>query len=276
LRRLSTQPRARFGKASPAKPTTSRSYARSSASVGDKGLDDISLADVDKLVEDLEARGRSGATINRHLSALNKFLKWTLSREYRVRPLFKLEWEAESEGRIRWIEPDEEARLMELLPPDAAKLVRCAILTGMRRGELLGLKPEQIEWHFADQVGWVRLWDTKNKKPRSVPITHDTYEDLRYLADGRMPRPDDLGRTWNKARKTMRLSKDPWFVFHCCRHTCATRLVQANVNLAVVKEFMGHKTIETTLRYAHVNATSLTDALKTLVAHSGRRLRKVA
>ena len=91
-----------------------------------------------------------------------------------------------------------------------------------------------------------------------------------FLSDGRMPRADSLGREWNRARKAMGLEDDPWFVFRCCRHTCATRLVQANVNLAVVKEFMGHKTIETTLRYAHVNDTGLTDALRSLNIHRNK------
>jgi site-specific recombinase XerD len=53
----------------------------------------------------------------------------------------------------------------------------------------------------------------------------------------------------------MGLSDDENFVFHCLRHTRATRLVEMGVNLRVIQQFMGHKAIQTTLRYAHVSMT---------------------
>ena len=238
--------------------------------LGDVELDDIGHHEFDRIISVLEEGGATPATVNRYLSAYDTFLKWCLSREYRTRPLPKLEWQKESEGRVRWITEDEEAALEESLPSHIWHLVRSAIKTGMRRSELIYLEPEQVEWLDADNCGWVHLWRTKNGTPRSVPIDYETYEDLMFLSDGRMPRADSLGREWNRARKAMGLEDDPWFVFRCCRHTCATRLVQANVNLAVVKEFMGHKTIETTLRYAHVNDTGLTDALRSLNIHRNK------
>ena len=59
----------------------------------------------------------------------------------------------------------------------------------------------------------------------------------------------------------MGLTKDDQFVFHATRHTCATRMVDASINIFVIKEWMGHKRIETTLRYAHVRPENLDEAL---------------
>jgi len=67
----------------------------------------------------------------------------------------------------------------------------------------------------------------------------------------------------------MKLSNDPWFTFHVTRHTCATRLVEANVHLRTIQKWLGHKTIETTLRYAQVSEGVLAAALTTLEKYPG-------
>lgn len=233
------------------------------ALMGDKGLDAIDTNFVDDLIIRLLAEGKADGTINRYLSAFNTFLKWTNERGYRKTPLPTFAWRDEDEGRIRWITPEEEEELYSLLSEDTAKLVRIAIHTGMRRSELLSLEPGQIT------RGWVHIWKTKSGTPRSVPLSPEDEADLRYLVtQGRMPTASSLRYQWDQARAAMGLSGDDHFVFHACRHTCATRMVMTgSVNLRVVQTFLGHKRIETTTRYAHVNDTMLTDALQTVLAH---------
>ena len=226
-------------------------------------INDIKQNSVDKLVEKLSNRKLSDATINRYLSTLSSFLKWASDRGYYNHSLPKMPWRDEKEGRIRWITAAEEYALMDLLPPDIAKLVRAAIRTGMRREEILSLEMGQL------QDGKVHLWKTKSGYPRTIPVSSETFADLSYLVSTKaMPNAVALRRHWQSARKAMGLLEDRHFVFHACRHTCATRLVQANVNIRVIKEFMGHRSIETTLRYAHVNDNLLTDAMEKLEAHS--------
>lgn len=63
------------------------------------------------------------------------------------------------------------------------------------------------------------------------------------------------------SQSKMGLATDPYFVFHACRLACATRLVQANVNLRIIRRFMGHERIETTIRHAQLSDTMLQGAL---------------
>jgi len=233
--------------------------------MGDKPLDAIDTHFIDDLIDALAALKKADSTINRYLSAFRAFLSWCTQRNYRTVALPTFAWREEDEGRIRWITPQEEVKLKAILPETIWKVVRIAIHTGMRRGELLSIEPEQVT------KGWCHLWETKSGSPRSVPLCPEDEEDLRWLAqDGNMPNEVTLRREWNEARKAMGLVDDPWFVFHACRHTCATRMVRAKptINLAVIQKFMGHKVIATTLRYAHIDDESLTGALQAVLAHN--------
>jgi len=234
--------------------------------VGDVRVEDITTATVVTLTKKLRTKKTSHKTLNRYYSVFNTLLKWAHDLRY-LKELPKFPWNKETEGRIRVITPEEEKRLVQLLVEygrmDIADLVRVAILTGMRRGELLGLQRKDIE------KGWVRLHGdkTKNGRNRSIPIDEDTERLLLALMVVGMPHVEVLRYYWDRAKEDMGLAEDPWFVFHACRHTCASRLVEANVNLRVIQEWMGHQAIQTTLRYAHVRSENLENALEKLIAH---------
>lgn len=219
-----------------------------------KLLASLTTLDIDSLVGDLLSE-REGSTVNRYLSTLHKLLEWGKDRGVlKAVPTFS--WQTEAEGRIRWITEEEEQALYDALGASpVATVVRVAIATGLRRNELLGLDMTTVE------PNWVRLWETKTKTPRSVPITQETYHDLCSLLQGTMPTLHQLRYAWDAARAEIGLGGDPLFVFHATRHTCATRLVRSNVNIRIIQRWLGHKRIETTLRYAHVNDEMLSAAL---------------
>lgn len=166
-------------------------------------------------------------------------------------------WAKAVQGRIRWITPPEKATLMTLLPENVAHLVKVAIETGCRRDELLTVVPEQIN---GDRL---HLWKTKTDSPRTVYMEPSTTALLTGpVVSGRLPTRNYLRRQWAKAKDAMELTDDGNFVFHCCRHTRATRLLEAGIDIRVVKEMLGHKRIETTMRYAHVKASNIEAAME--------------
>lgn len=221
-------------------------------------LDAIDTHSIDKVISALQKRGKANGTINRYLSHLRTFLGWAKGRKYRTIPIedISFDWREESVGRIRWITPTEEAKLKEYLPENVWKLVKVAIETGCRRDELLTAELGQINGTR------LHLWKTKTDTPRTIPMSAETAETLHNLiASGTMPTRRNLRSWWDRAKKRMGLEHDDDFVFHVTRHTRATRMVDAGINVFVIKDWMGHKRIETTLRYAHVKPQNLEDAL---------------
>lgn len=220
-------------------------------------LSTMTAHQVRQVVRELEKLDRSPATINRYLSHFRTFLAWCRKDGMAARDPEEIEWpwQKEYSGRIRWLTFEEEDRLLELLPENTAKLVKVAIATGCRREELMGAKLDQVRADAFD------IWKTKNQEARTVPLAPDTALMLRELLGGAMPSKRSLRRHWDAAKKKMGLEKDEEFVFHACRHTCATRMVDADIDIRVIQEWLGHKRIETTLRYAKVKPKKLQSVL---------------
>lgn len=233
-------------------------------------VDSLTTPDLDRLADVLQKGSDGGpkasdSTINRYLSHLHKLMDHGASRGYRrenPEPLV-FPWREESEGRIRWLTYEEEAKLQELLPANCWTLVEASIDGGFRRGELLSLEPAQFSGNR------VHLWETKTDSPRTVHMDYVKSTNLYDLVCRKqMPSESELRYQWDKAKAAMGLENDENFVFHACRHTCCTRLVESGVNLRVIQKFMGHKRIETTIRYAHVRDEMLEEASRAKSQHA--------
>lgn len=231
-------------------------------------LDAIYTAGVRKVIKHLEKEGKSDGTVNRYLSHLRTFLAWHVAEGNRKAPVDAIvwDWRKETKGRIRWLSPAEEAQMVSLVPENIGKLIRVALATGCRRDELITVQADQIE----DNV--LHLWKTKTDSPRSVPMTPETAAILLDLVTSRtMPTRRTLRRRWDAAKVKLGLGDDKDFVFHACRHTCATRLLDSDVDVLIIKEWLGHKRIETTQRYTHVKPRNLQSAL----AKMGEKMAKL-
>lgn len=243
----------------------------------DTRLDAIDTQMVDRLAKKLKDTGRSTGTINRYLSHLHVFLKFCKERKYRTLPVdgeegIKFAWKKAKKGRIRWVTLEEEQALKAYLlgreheKAEQAKhvwdVIQIALETGCRRDEILTAKLDQLNGHN------LTLWETKTEAHRTIPLSPHVRKLLvNLIKSGNMPSRRGLRTWWEKARVHMGLDKDPDFVFHACRHTCASRMVDADVNIFVIQEWMGHKVIETTRRYAHVKPQKLEDALRKVGDH---------
>ncbi len=129
--------------------------------------------------------------------------------------------------------------------------------TGARIGEALALKWNDIQGNVAT------FWITKSGKSRSVPLTIRAAQALVSARKFGRSGPfsnityPNFKYNWNRARKLNHFDTDPHMVPHILRHTCASRLVQAGIDLRRVQSFLGHQTIQMTLRYAHLATNDL-------------------
>lgn len=226
-------------------------------------LVDITASDLVDLVLELEDQGNSGSTINKKTSCLNMMFK-TAESEWGLKEYPKAPRRKENKHRIRWMDVDEEEAVLKLVDhlglADLRDYIIVAIDTGFRRGELLGFKSKD----YSQGMLHLHAGETKGDAARSVPATKRVSE----VFNRRLNRsvifqdlnPHTLRWQWEQVRGLMGLDDDPQFVVHMLRHTCASRMVQRGVPLAVVQKWMGHKKIETTLRYAHLAPESLLQA----------------
>lgn len=216
-------------------------------------LDEIDTPMLDELANILH-QGRASGTVNNKLSSLAAMLRFALQRGWiDKRPIFP--WKDPGQHRIRWLKDNEEQELLSRLPDDVRAFCEILIHTGMRRGELLSLTKEQVDGDF------IRLWKTKNKKPRSVPMTPRVKE----LVDQWVPFSElsikRLQHHWGMARRQMGLVDDKEFVLHTLRHTAATRMLATTNNIVLVQQLLGHERIQTTLKYAHIDNQQLLEAV---------------
>lgn len=222
--------------------------------MGDPRLNEITTEMIDDYVR-VVSNDVKNSTVNRKLSSLHTILKYAYDREWIAR-MPKFTWLREDNEYIRWLSKEEEEQLLKLLPERISAFVEILINTGMRRGELLTMKRDQLDGDYA------RLWKTKTKKARSVPLT----ERAKELLEKHLPF-SDLGVShirweWDKARTAMGLMDDPHFCMHMLRHTAATRVLDTTGRLEVVQRVLGHSKIATTQRYAHLSDDTLLDAVR--------------
>ncbi|MEO1701578.1 MAG: site-specific integrase [Pseudomonadota bacterium] len=222
------------------------------------GVDYRQNAAVDAIITDLRRKGNSNATINRKLAAYFKLLR-KAERDGLIMKLPAYVRLPEKKGRIRFLSPQEEERLFSSMKARSEQCFRlCEFLvdTGARVGEALSLKHADISENSAT------FWITKSGRSRTVPLTKRANAALaRYAANPVGPfsnvQYQKLRYHWGEVKKTCALDADKELVLHTLRHTCATRLVKAGIDLRRVQMFLGHQTIQMTLRYAHLATKDL-------------------
>ena len=147
--------------------------------------------------------------------------------------------------------------------------------TGLRRGELLNLQWADVSLDRNPQVT-VRGEGAKSGQTRHVPLNSTAADTLRQWraqteGDGLVfVAPDggrfkDISNLWEKLRTDSGL-KD--FRLHDCRHDFASRLAMAGVDLAVIRELLGHSDFMLTLRYAHLQPAKRAEAVERIVDQS--------
>ena len=171
------------------------------------------------------------------------------------------------------ISKEDEQKIMEYFDinkmPRMKNIVTLLIETGIRKGEMYKLTRETM---LVDKGkhGCIVLYDTKNGEDRIVPLTQKAMEALVYLFQTSetkyavYEKYNKLRYDWEKMKKAIGKETEKDFVIHTCRHTCCTRLLANNAPLKKVQLWLGHKRIETTMRYTHLIANDIMDMTKFL------------
>jgi integrase len=146
--------------------------------------------------------------------------------------------------------------------PDARAMVLVAFYTGMRLGEML----------CCSVVGEnLSLPDTKNGQPRLVPIHSSIRRYARHLP---FTTPKvTLQRAFDRARRRAGLSH---VRIHDLRHSAASEMINAGVDLYTVGAVLGHKDSRSTQRYAHLATATLADAVRRIGKSSPTAKKKAA
>lgn len=253
---------------------------------------DIDRADLQRLVARWHEDGLSASSIRNTVNAVRAIYRdadLLAQGSIAINPTLGLRLPAVRGTRDRIAPPDEALQLLQALPADDRALWATALFAGLRLGELMALRFEDIEFEqgtirvtrsFDPKAGFV---DPKSKAGRRrVPIAAllreylEAHRELTGRASGLVfgrsaDRPfqpqtvnDRARRAWGKAGLSP-------IGLHECRHTCASFFIAAGVNAKTLSTFMGHASITTTLdRYGHLFPGSEAEAASLLDAYLAR------
>ena len=226
-----------------------------------------------KLFDKSTRRGTpvSNSTVNRYDSTLSHAFTVAMKEWQWIddNPFRKIKTLKEPEGIVRFLSDEERESLLRECKAHSCDLYAIMVLalsTGARRNELLGLR-----WVDVDlKTGLVTFPKTKNGDRRTVPITGHALELIKEIASQRRFKSELLfpGRRTAKPmaienifQAAMKRAGIENFRFHDLRHSAASYLVMAGVDMRTVAEILGHKDLKMTHRYAHLSRKHVSDAV---------------
>ena len=218
----------------------------------------VSITDlaVDDMITRMKNDGLANGTINRKLAVLSKLLR-RAKKLGLLSALPEIERQREGKGRDRVWSKEDERKALEFLEHhgmlSTAALVRFLLYTGCRVGEAYDLDRADVSGKT------ITFRETKNGTTRVIPMVPNAELGWKYICRTSnaakpfsvVPRDTFRGH-WERLRVHFGAAEDRSFVPHMLRHTCATRLVQAGVDLPRVMKWMGHKSVQVTMRYSHL------------------------
>ena len=158
------------------------------------------------------------------------------------------------------------------------QMIRVAVGTGLRRGELLNLRWGDVDLESGRLVVRNREGFTaKNGDERTVPLRGDALETLREMqkerapldnesvfvdADGDVPKPDRVSKRFKFYVRKAKLSGREELSFHSCRHTTGSWLSMQGVPLRVISEILGHSNTQVTEMYSHLSPEVMDRAME--------------
>jgi integrase len=220
--------------------------------------------------------GLNNATVNRYISCLSKVFSLAVEFGEMNSAPKNPKTLKEIKGRPRYFTPAEIEKLKMFYRKSKFSymehFIELALATGMRKAELLGINQTEESLHpdfktygvVSNSGDSVTLRETKTGEPRTVPLSKRARAALTALGEKPFNAFDhhNFYDHWAAGRRAV-APNDKDFVFHVCRHTCATRLANdMNINIAVIGEVLGHSSIATTQKYIHATPTHLAEIME--------------
>jgi integrase len=218
------------------------------------------LADVPEVAEVIKTAGMAAGllppTINRLIALLRRIGNlaerwgWTdapLGRRVSMLP--------ENSRRDVYLSPAQVRALVAQADSLTGDMIWFAVLTGLRRGEMLALRRDQLKGDILALES-----TTKTGRPRSLPLPPRAAR----MAAKRLPwgvAPHTLRDRFEEARRAAGLPHVHW---HDLRHTYASWLAQAGQPMGAIRDLMGHSSLAVTNRYAHLAPSHLRAAVASL------------
>ena len=212
----------------------------------------------------------TAATVNRDLSVLRRVLYWGVEEGYLAsNPLGRLHMERERRTKRPVMSLREEQLLFAASPEHLQRIILCALHTGMRRGEILSQRWEDID--FDNRILHVSHSKTPEGEAREIPLTSRLYQILLAHRKNRGP-------VFTYGGDAIRIIKTTWasslrrsgirhFRFHDLRHTANTRMMLAGVLQEVRREIIGHssqRSRDVNDRYTQIELPEKREAIRKL------------
>jgi integrase len=218
-------------------------------------------------------KGNKPATVNRLIATLkhcvNKGYQWEMLSEQTFKRVKQVKLLEENNRRLRYLSKEECQILLSKCDNHIRPIVLTALHSGCRKGEILNLKWDN---NVDLKHGFILLDFTKNGERREIPISDTLKQELNSLTrrldvphvfyDIKTGKPyKDIKRSFKTAVKRAKIHD---FKFHDLRHTFASHLIMAGVDITTVSRLLGHKSLTMTLRYAHLAPSHMANAVSLL------------
>jgi site-specific recombinase XerD len=263
--------------------------------VANLGVEDLTVERVIAFLDHLESdRGNRVATRNLRLIALRSFFRHLIRHDpphsAQYQRVLSLPSKKARKPLVTYLEPEEFRTLLRQPDRRTVRGTRdyCLLLflynTGARIGEALAIRAADLQLLRPHQV----QLHGKGRKDRICPLWPDTASALRRLISN-SGRPTEapvfsnnrgqalsrdgaayiLGKYFDLAKRQAPTLRKKRITPHVLRHSCAVALLQAGVDLTVIRDYLGHESIATTGRYTQTNLETKRRVLDTFWRHTG-------
>lgn len=242
---------------------------------GKTPINEITNLQVEQFKAKKTQEGLTNKSINNYLGVFRKCLSDAVEWE-KLEKVPKIKRLKARPAEFDFLTPEESRQLLNHAKGIWHEMILLALKTGLRYGELRALKWEDINWDAkiltVNRTIYRGVIDSpKSNKARPVPLIREVYLMLEkrkkkngyIFADenGKILEENKPRRALWKACESDGLRRVGW---HKLRHSFASHLVMAGASIKSVQDLLGHREIQTTMRYAHLTPEDLINAIKLL------------